>query len=91
MDSNYSNAMKAIENALVSLPMSQIATEECVSSLVAQWVKIKRDVIKEGVFPCEDKTRQQSILQALRQVKSLTDDTKILYLEAELKLYKSHG
>lgn len=93
MDSNYSDAMKAIEHALSSLPVTQISTEDCVTSLVGQWVKIKREIINanpEGLSQGEKKTMQRNILQALRQVKGLSDDVKSVYLETELKLYKSN-
>lgn len=85
--------MKTIEDALGSLPLAQITAQDCVSSLVGQWVKIKKEMIsanQEGLTPTKQRAVQDNILQPLRQVKGLSDDVKILYLEAELKVYKSH-
>ena len=89
---DYCDAMATVEKAITTLPANQIAEQETVSLLVGQWVRMKRHLANESSQLTSEDTNStgsgRSLASALNRVGVVSDDVKILYLEAELNMYQ---
>ncbi len=91
-NADYLDAMATVEKVITSLPANQIAEQETISLLVGQWVRVKRHLANESnQLSLEEggpAGSGRSLATALRKVGGVSDDVKILYLEAELNMYQ---
>ena len=92
-NADYRDAMATVEKAITSLPANQIAEQETMSLVVSQWARVKRHLANEADhFTSEDRGSVgsgRSLATVLRKVGGISDEVKVLYLEAELNMYQS--
>ena len=92
-NADYLDAMATVEKVITSLPANQIAEQETISLLVGQWGRIKRHLANESnQFSLEEGGSAgsgRSLATPLRKVGGVSEEVKILYLEAELNMYQS--